>query len=57
MRNGKGEWWKRFCKFWESVNKREEPSDRMEEVQSVTDPDEKSKLVYFFINEFSVPKL
>ena len=57
MRNGKGEWWKRFCKFWESVNKREEPSDRMEEVQSITDPDEKSKLVYFFIYEFSVPKL
>ena len=39
MRNGKRGWWKRFCKFWESINKREDPSDRMEEVQSVTDSD------------------
>lgn len=42
MRNEKGGWWKRFCKFWESINKREEPPNRMEEVQSVTDPDEES---------------
>ena len=46
MRNGKGGWWKRFCKFWESINKREEPSDQMEEIQSVTDSDEESELIF-----------
>ena len=37
MRNGG--WWKKFCGFRESINKREEPSVWMEEVQSVTDSD------------------
>ena len=46
MRNGKGGWLKRFCKFWESINKREEPSDQMEEIQSVTDSDEESELIF-----------
>ena len=46
MRNEKGGWWKRFCKFWESINKREEPSDQMEESQSVTDSDEESELIF-----------
>ena len=46
MRNGKGGWWKRFCKFWESINKREEASDQMEEIQSVTDSDEESELIF-----------
>ena len=46
MRNEKGGWWKRFCKFWESINKREEPSDQMEEIQSVTDSDEESELIF-----------
>ncbi len=46
MRNGKGGWWKRFCRFWESVNKREEPSERMEEVQSATDSDEESEFIF-----------
>lgn len=46
MRNGKGGQWKRFCKFWESINKREEPSDQMEEIQSVTDSDEESEFIF-----------
>ena len=46
MRNGKGGWWKKFCKFWESINKREEPSDQMEEIQSVTDSDEESEFIF-----------
>lgn len=46
MRNGKGGWLKRFCKFWESINKREEPSDQMEEIQSVTDSDEESEFIF-----------
>lgn len=46
MRNGKGGWWKRVCKFWEFINKREEPSDQMEEIQSVTDSDEESELIF-----------
>ena len=46
MRNEKEGWWKRFCKFWESINKREEPSDQMEEIQSVTDSDEESELIF-----------
>lgn len=46
MRNGKRGWWKRFCKFWESINKREDPSDWMEEVQSVTDSDEESEYIF-----------
>ena len=46
MRNGKGGWWKRFCKFWESINKREEPSDRMEEIQSLFVSDEESEFIF-----------
>lgn len=46
MKNGKGGWRKRFCKLWESINKREEPSDQMEEIQSVTDSDEESELIF-----------
>ena len=46
MRNGKGGRRKRFCKFWESINKREEPSDQMEEIQSVTDSDEESEFIF-----------
>lgn len=46
MRNGKGRWWKRFCRFQESKKKGKEPSNRMEEVQSVTDPDEESELIF-----------
>lgn len=46
MKNGKEGWWKKFCKFWESINKREEPSDQMEEIQSVTDSDEESELIF-----------
>ncbi len=46
MRNGKGGWWKRFCKFWESINKREEPSDRMEEIQSLIVSDEESEFIF-----------
>ena len=46
MRNGKGGWWKRFCKFGESINKREEPLDQMEEIKSVTDSDEESELIF-----------
>ena len=46
MRNGKGGWWKKFCKFWESINKREEPSDWIEEIQSVTDSDEESEFIF-----------
>lgn len=46
MRNEKEGWWKRFCKFWESINKREEPSDWMEEIQGVTDSDEESEFIF-----------
>ena len=46
MRNGKGGWWKRFCKFWESINKREDPSDRMEEIQSLIVSDEESEFIF-----------
>ena len=46
MKNGKEGWWKRFCGFQESKKKGKEPSDRMEEVQSVTDSDEESELIF-----------
>ncbi len=55
MRNGKG-WWKRFCKFWKSINKREEPSDRIEEIQNVTDPEEKSEFeTHGFMSDYCLP--
>ena len=46
MKNGKEGWWKRFCGFQESKKKGKEPSDRMEEVQSVTNSDEESEFIF-----------
>ena len=46
MKNGKEGWWKRFCGFWKSKKKGKEPSDRMEEVQSVTNSDEESEFIF-----------
>lgn len=46
MRRVKGRRRKRFCKFWESKKKRKETLNRTDEVQSQTDPDEESELIF-----------
>ncbi len=46
MRNGKGRWWKRFCKFRESKKKGKKLSNRMDEMQSRADSDEESEFIF-----------
>ena len=46
MKNGKEGWWKRFCGFQKSKKKGKEPSNRMDEISSLTDPDEKSEYIF-----------
>ncbi len=46
MRNRKGRWWKRFCKFRESKKKGKKLSNRMDEMQSRADSDEESEFIF-----------
>jgi hypothetical protein len=46
MKNGKGGRWKRFCGFRESKKKGKEPSNRMDEILSLTNSDEESEFIF-----------
>ena len=46
MKNGKEGWWKRFCGFRKSKKKGKEPSNRMDEISSLTDSEEKSEYIF-----------
>lgn len=46
MRNGKGGWWKRFCKFWESKKKGKDQSNQTAAIQSRTDSEEESEYIF-----------
>ncbi len=46
MKRGKGRWWKRFCRFWESQKKGKEQSNQTVAIQSRTDLDEESEFIF-----------
>lgn len=46
MKIGKGRWWKRFCRFWESKKKRKEQSNQTAAIQSRTDLEEESEFIF-----------
>ena len=46
MKNGKEGWRKRFCGFQKFKKKGKEPSNRMDEISSLTDSDEESEYIF-----------
>lgn len=46
MKRGKGRWWKRFCRFWESQKKGKDQSNQTAAIQSRTDLDEESEFIF-----------
>ena len=46
MKRGKGRWWKRFCRFWESQKKGKDQSNQTAAIQSRTDLDEESAFIF-----------
>ena len=53
MKNGKEGWWKRFCGFRKSKKKGKEPSNRMDEISSLTDSEEKSGLDPYAVLQYN----